>query len=198
MKVAVLGSALRGGGVQVVDILMETHDVKDILIYDDDLEAIGKNVLGSFVVGPISQVCVDYDSGLVEAAVVAIGSVEPRKKVYEMAVRSGIPLMNVVSSRAVLSTSCVLGQGNVILPGVYIGPCSVLGDNNYLTTGSQINHDSCVGSHCYFSAGVVVAGRVLIGDSCRFDTSCCVTADAIVENGSLVEACRSYGPTRGR
>lgn len=198
MKIAILGSALRGGGIQIIDILLESLAKDDLLIYDDDVDAKGKSVLGVPVVGPISQSVNDFSKGVFSAAVVAIGSVEPREKIYKSLLAQDVKFVNVISSKAILSPFCTLGIGNVILPGVYIGPSVTIGDNNYLTTASQINHDSSVGSHCYFSAGVTVAGRVKIGDSCRFDTSSCITADAVVPTHSLIKAACSYGPVRGR
>ena len=197
MTIAVLGSALRGGGVQVLDVLLETVNPEDISVYDDDKDTHDKTVLGVRVIGCIDKALEHYKSGVIETCVIAIGSTIPRKSVYEKVMHEKIPLSNVISNRAIISKYTRIGQGNIVLPGVYIGPNTKIGDNNYFTTGTQINHDTKVGSHCYFSAGAVVAGRVTIGDSCRFDTSCCITADAIVENSTLIKANSTHGPIRG-
>lgn len=197
MTIAVLGSALRGGGVQIIDVLLETANPENISIYDDDIKTHEKTVLGVKVAGCIDKAIEDFKSGTIETCIIAIGSTIPRKKVYEKVVCENIPLSNVISNRAIISTYTIMGHGNIILPGVYIGPNTEIGNNNYFTTGTQINHDTKVGSHCYFSAGSVVAGRVTIGDSCRFDTSCCITADAIVENCTLIKANSTHGPIRG-
>lgn len=170
MTIAVLGSALRGGGIQILDVLLETVHLVNIAVYDDDKETHEKMVLGVRVIGCIDKAVEDYKSGVIESCAIAIGSTIPRKNVYEKVVREKIPLSNVISNRAIISKYTRIGQGNIILPGVYIGPNTKIGDNNYFTTGTQINHDTEVGSHCYFSAGAVVAGRVTIGNSCRFDT----------------------------
>ncbi len=198
MRIAVIGSALRGGGIQVIDILLETMSAEQILLFDDDPQALSQYICGVPVLGDIKFAIDQFHSGHFDKAVVAIGSVEPRKRVYDFLLGSNIPFANVISRYALLSSYSSLGLGNVILPNVYIGPAVVIGNNNYLTTGSQINHDTTIGSHCYFSAGVTVAGRVSIGDCCRLDTSSCITADAVLEDSSLVTATTAFGPMRGR
>ena len=197
MTIAVLGSALRGGGVQITDVLLETVQPDNILIYDDDIKTHNKTVIGVRVKGSIDEAVEDFKYGVIETCVIAIGSTIPRKNVYEKLVDEKMPISNVISNRAIISKYAEIGEGNVVLPGVYIGPNTEIGDNNYFTTGTQINHDTRVGSHCYFSAGAVVAGRVTIGDSCRFDTSCCITADANVEDCTLIKANSTHGPIRG-
>ena len=102
MKIAVLGSALRGGGIQVVDALLESYKIEDLLIYDDNPDAHGLSILGAPVIGSINHAICDYSNGLFQKAVVAIGSVIPRKKIYENVLSSGVEFINVVSSRAFL------------------------------------------------------------------------------------------------
>lgn len=198
MKLAVIGSALAGGSVQIVDVLLDDFLAENIRIYDDSESAQGCEVLGIPVVGPLERILSDYKNGIVDTAIIAVGSIIPRTHLYEKFSDNGIPFPNIVSKRAVVSNSAKLGRGNVILPNAYIGPKVRLGNNNYITTATTINHDSSVGSHNYFSTAVSVAGRVRIGNCIRFDSACCVTADAIVEDDSMIGPGESFGPTRHR
>lgn len=197
MTIAVFGSALRGGGIQVIDIILESTPPNKIFLYDDDVDTHSTSVLGVPVRGSFDIAADDFSNGIFETAVIAIGSINPRKLVFDKIMRHGIPLCNVISKHALISPFSKLGTGNVFLPYVYIGPSVSIGDNNYFTTGSQINHDTIVGSHCYFSAGVTVAGRVKISNQCRFDTSCSVSADAFVPDRTLVPPSQCFGPVRG-
>ena len=198
MKLAVIGSALAGGSVQIVDFVLDDHLASDIRIYDDREDAQGCSILGVPVVGPLDRLLLDVSDGLVDSAIIAVGSIGPRQELYSRYSKVSLRFPNIISSKSDISRSAVFGAGNVILPHVYIGPRVVIADNNYFTTATVVNHDTSIGSHCYFSTSVSVAGRVSIGDRVRLDTACCVTADAVVEADSLISPGESYGPLRGR
>ena len=198
MKLAVIGSAVAGGGIQIIDILQDEGIADDIRIYDDAEEVQGRNVLGIPIVGTLDRLCSDISDGLVDSAVIAVGSIAPREALYKRYSRSSLVFPNIISSRSTISRSATLGNGNIILPHVYIGPNVRIMNNNYFTTSVVINHDSTVGSSCYFSTSVSVAGRVSIEDRVRLDTASCVTADAVVLSDSLVGPGESFGPIRGR
>ena len=189
---------MAGGGIQIVDILQDESIADDIRIYDDDEEAQGRNVLGVPIVGTLDRLLSDISDGLVDSAVIAVGSIAPREVLFSRYSKSSLAFPNIISSRAIVSRSATLGKGNIILPNVYIGPKVKIQHNNYFTTASVINHDSTIGSNCYFSTSVSVAGRVTIEDRVRFDTACCVTADAVVPSDSLIGPGESFGPIRGR
>jgi acetyltransferase-like isoleucine patch superfamily enzyme len=197
MKIAVIGSALAGGGVQIIDILLDDHTASAIRIYDDDERAQGSDVLGVPVVGTLDRLLSDHLDGLVDSAVIAVGSISPREKLYKKYSSSTLAFPNIISSKSTISRSALLGKGNVILPYVYIGPRACICNNNYFTTATVLNHDSIVGSHCYFSTSVSIAGRVSIGDRVRLDTACSVTADAVIVADSLIGPGESFGPIRG-
>ena len=198
MKLAILGSALAGGGVQIVDILLEENIALDIRIYDDREDAQGCNVLGVPVVGALDRLPRDISDDYIDSAIIAVGSIGPRQELFKRYSKTSLKFPNIISSRSTVSQSAILGRGNVVLPHVYIGPRVLVGDNNYFTTSTVINHDTSIGSHCYFSTSVSVAGRVVISNRVRLDTACCVTADSIVEDDSLIGPGESFGPVRGR
>jgi len=197
MKLAIIGSALAGGSVQIVDVLLDDQLASDIRIYDDREDAQGRDVLGIPIVGPLDRLIMDMSDKFIDSAIIAVGSVGPREELYAKYSKTSLRFPNVISSRSNVSRSAVLGRGNVILPHVYIGPRVSVADNNYFTTAAIVNHDTCIGSHCYFSTSVSVAGRVVIGDSVRLDTGCCITADAVVPANSLIGPGEATGPLRG-
>lgn len=184
--------------MQIVDVVQTDQLANDIRIYDDSIDAQGCNILGVPVVGTLERIDLDISDGLIDAAIIAVGSIAPREQLFKRFLNKSIDLPNIVSSKAIVSSSAVLGVGNIILPQVYIGPKVLISDNNYFTTLTAINHDTSIGSHCYFSTSVAVAGRVTIRDRIRFDTGCSITADAFVEADSLIGPGEVYGPVRGR
>ena len=202
MKLAIIGSALAGGGVQIVDVVLDDAtsselNISDIRIYDDNQEAEGCQVLGVPVVGRLGRLLPDFSDGLIDSAVIGVGSIEPRQRLFETYTATSLRFPNIISAKATISRSAVLGRGNVILPHVYIGPNVCIADNNYITTSTTINHDTNIGSNCYFSTGVSIAGRVKVENCIRFDTSCSVTADSTVPTNTLIGPGESFGPIRG-
>ena len=198
MKLAILGSALAGGAVQIVDILLDDNLALDVRIYDDREDAQGCSVLGVPVVGSLDRLLTDVSDGYVDSAIIAVGSIGPRRELFEKYSKTLLKFPTIISSKSTISQSAVFGRGNIVLPNVYIGPRVLIGDNNYFTTSTVINHDTTIGSHCYFSTAVSVAGRVAIANRVRFDTACCVTADSVVVDDSLIGPGESFGPVRGR
>ena len=142
MKIAIIGSALAGGAIQIVDVLLEDQLASDIRIYDDSPDTHGANVLGVPVVGDCERLESDISDSLVDSAVVAVGSIAPRERLFKKYINTSLCFPNIISSKAIISNSSSFGRGNVILPGVYLGPQVTLADNNYLTTATTINHDS--------------------------------------------------------
>ena len=197
MNLAIIGSALSGGAIQIIDIINGDRISCSMYIYDDNNELHGKDVLGVPIIGAVARAKSDYISGKIDAAVIAVGSILPRKRLFDEISATGIKMCNIISSLAVVSSTAKIGVGNILLPFVYLGPNVKIKDNNFITTGTQINHDSTLGSNCYFSAGVTVAGRVKIGNAVRADTAASVTADAVVVDGSILNPGVSFGPIRG-
>ena len=100
MKLAVVGSALAGGAVQIVDILLDQDIASDIRIYDDDPNAQGVNILGIPVVGSCERIMSDMNDNLIDSAVIAVGSIAPREALFDRLSDSTLHFPNIVSSRA--------------------------------------------------------------------------------------------------
>ena len=123
MKLAIIGSALAGGGVQIVDVLQEDSvspelNISDIRIYDDNEEAEGCNVLGVPVVGGLGRLLPDLSDGLIDSAVIGVGSIAPRQMLFQRYAATSLKFPNIISSKATISRSAVFGIGNIILPHV--------------------------------------------------------------------------------
>ena len=185
-RIAIIGSALSGGAAQVIDALLRSGNQVPIAVFDSNPSAKGKTILGVSVIGSTNDVINSFHAGTFDEAVIAIGSLEPRKEVFDMLSRALIPFCNVIDKDAVVSDSAKLGIGNVLLCHAYLGPGVVIGDNCYIISGSRINHDSQLGSHCYLSTGVSIAGRVVVGNMVKFDTSSGAAPDCSIPCGSYL------------
>ena len=121
MKIAIIGSALAGGSVQIIDLLLDDNLASDIRIYDDREDAQGCEVLGVPVVGPIDRIDSDASDGFIDSAVIAVGSVVPRRELFERFSETSLYFPNIISSKSIISRP-LSWVWEVVLPNVYLGP----------------------------------------------------------------------------
>jgi acetyltransferase-like isoleucine patch superfamily enzyme len=90
-----------------------------------------------------------------------------RMEKFEECKSKGYMLYNYVSNNAnVYST--ISGEGNLILPGSFIGNNVEIGNSNVFYTASVITHDVVIGNNSFFAASTTVGGNVLINNNCFF------------------------------
>lgn len=188
-KLAIVGSAAGGGAAQVIDAVRTRSDFDIFGVFDNDINLIGAEILGVKVVASSGDVAEYWKSRSFDEIVLAIGGdLLERQNVFKNLKALGIPFANVIDSTAQIRSGATIGDGNVLLANVFLGPFSSIGDNCYLITGTNINHHSIIGSHCYFSASCVLAGEVTVGDRVRFDTGSGAKARVTVPDDTFVAA----------
>ena len=90
-----------------------------------------------------------------DAVIVAIGNAETRKRYAEM-----LPnLVSLISSRAYISPSAVIGVGCIIEPFATVSAGVILGRGCIVSSGAVLNHDSTVGDYCHINCNATVAAR---------------------------------------
>ena len=133
-----LSVVLAGGAIQIVDVLLEDQLASDIRIYDDSPDTHGANVLGVPVVGDCERLESDISDSLVDSAVVAVGSIAPRERLFKKYINTSLCFPNIISSKAIICNPSI-GRGSNS-SWCLVGPQVTLADNNYLTTATTINH----------------------------------------------------------
>ena len=188
-RVALIGSALGGGASQIIDALVGNDYYEPVAIFDSDLNVMNKSILGVPVIGTTDQAVTHFKNGLFDVIIIAIGGdLQERSRLYHYFKEQNIPFVNIIDKTAQIRSEVTIGNGNVLLSGVYLGPHVSIGDNCYLITNTVINHHSRVGSHCYFSTSVSLAGRVDVGDRVRFDTASGAKANVSIGDDCVIPA----------
>jgi sugar O-acyltransferase (sialic acid O-acetyltransferase NeuD family) len=185
-RIAIIGSAKGGGALQVIDAIQGSKNLVPVAVFDSDVTMLGRKILGIPVVGSSQDVVSYYHQEKFDCVVIAIGDVETRANLYGELKSSGLPFENVIDSSAQIRAGTTLGEGNVILANVFLGPEVSVGNNCYIITNTVINHHSVIGDHCYFSSGVTLAGRVSVQKKVRFDTASGAIAGIDVGEGSRI------------
>jgi sugar O-acyltransferase (sialic acid O-acetyltransferase NeuD family) len=192
LNVLVLGA---GGHTTVVaDILMRARDAGEQInpmgYLDDNTEAQGHNLLGLPVLGKIT----DLEHVAHDAAVIAIGENQTRRRLFDQLQRQGERFAVAKHPGAVIAPDVSIGPGAVICAGVVINPGSIIGANVILNTGCTVDHHNRIGDHAHIAPGVRLGGEVQIGEEalvgigaavlphCRIGPWCVVGAGAVVLN----------------
>ena len=194
-RLAIIGSALAGGAVQIIDALSPSSIYKPVAIFDNDANHIGKCVSGVEVLASSERVEDFWRRGHFDEIIIAVGGdLIERERQFLHFRDLGIPLANVIDETVRLGIGASIGAGNVLLSGVYIGPSVKVGDNCYVVSNTTINHDTSIGSSCYFSSGCVISGNVKIGNRVRFNVLSGAAAkvrvydDQVIAAGSIISS----------
>lgn len=101
------------------------------------------------------------------AMYVAIGykNMRLRSIAYEYAKLKGIDLVNIISRSSFVADDVVMGDNNIVMPGVVIEPGVQVDSNNVVWSNTTICHDSVVGNHNFIASNVTIGGEVTIGNS---------------------------------
>ncbi len=161
MKIIIVGA---GGHAQVVtDILLSMQkynsSIQPIGFVDDDLNLIGKKILGL----PVSNTIAHLSEISHDAVVISIGNNRARKRLFESLHKNGERVITACHPQAIIGADVVIGEGCMICAGVVINTGSVVGENVILNTSCSIDHHNVIADHCHIAPGVHLGGEVAIG-----------------------------------
>lgn len=95
---------------------------------------------------------------------IAIGDNHTRSKLFEKYENEGFTIPTLVDPTAIVSESCRIGKGSVIMPGVVINADSEIGDCCIINTKAVVEHDNIIGNYVHISPATVLLGNVEVGD----------------------------------
>ncbi|PAF47062.1 hypothetical protein BKH46_04900 [Helicobacter sp. 12S02634-8] len=105
----------------------------------------------------------DYAFGRDDYAVIAIGNPIARFKIYHLLKNRGVQFYNLISPRALVSHTELIGEANVICPFSYLGLNTTIGNANIIGFYALVGHDCKVGDYNFISSYVSFGGGASIG-----------------------------------
>lgn len=111
--------------------------------------------------------------------VIAVGNNESRQKKW-LQWESRLYLENISHYSAIVDNSALLGVGNQLFAGCFIGPKSQLGSCNIINTHAVVEHEAYIGNFNHLSVGSKVLGRSKVGDRCF------IGAGAVIRDGVCI------------
>ena len=179
-----------GGGhcKSVIDVI-EQEGRFEIAGIIDKPELLGSDVLGYSVIGS------DYDlDNLVKKyqyALITVGQIktpELRIKLFNLAIKAGFVLPNIISPNAYVSRHSSIGNGTVVMHNAIINPSASIGDNCIINSKALIEHDCLISKHCHISTNATINGGVTVESGC-FIGSGAITKELItISENSFIKA----------
>jgi UDP-perosamine 4-acetyltransferase len=94
---------------------------------------------------------------------VAIGDNQIRENISNYARRIGFDFINIISDKAIVSNSAVLGSGILIMPGAIINAGVEIGSHSIINTGAIVEHECLISEYSHVASNTVLLGKVEIG-----------------------------------
>jgi sugar O-acyltransferase (sialic acid O-acetyltransferase NeuD family) len=166
-RVVIIGA---GKGAEVViDLLRDDLRKKIVGLVDDNLKEMPNYSY------PILECSVEdfpdkIERSSFDTVIISFGadlrSMIKRYEVFKQYKSKGIKFTNVISSKALIKSGVIIGEGNLLGDNVYIGTMTEIGDNNSISYSAIIGHHNTIGSHNLIAPSVNTSGSVIIGDNC--------------------------------
>lgn len=188
-RIAIVGSALAGGAVQIIDAVRGNEEFVIAAIFDSNAHLSGKSIEDIPILGSSDSVVECYEKEMFDAAVIGIGGdLNERERLYQVLKSRNIPLANIIDSSVQMRMGVTIGSGNVILGNAYFGPNVRIGDNCYILNNVSIQHDSIIGNHSYLATGVIIGAHVTVGNKVRFEIGSGAKSKIKIEDEAVVPA----------
>lgn len=178
-KILVYGSQEFG---QVVKALVRKCKYEFIGFIDDFNT--GEEIIGSY-----SEVCKSFLPQDFEI-VIAIGyrNIKERWDIYQKVFLDGYNVPCLVHPQAVISDSCKIGQGSIIMAGAIVDVNVQLKELVVVWPGGVVNHDSVINANTFLSPNSTVCGFAEIGKDCFLGAGTIVVDHKKVPDGSFIKA----------
>ena len=155
-----------GGGhcLSCIDVL-KLAKVFEIVGILDTSDKIGESLSGIRIIGnddDIPRLAGKYKNFLITIG--QIKSSEKRVRIYETIKKFGGNLPIVISPKAYVSPSAIIGEGTIIMHNSLINSKAVIGKGCIINTGALVEHEVSIGDFCHISTHAIANGQVVIGN----------------------------------
>ena len=190
MRKRIIGFGAGGHAKVVIEILRTDDHLELVGLLDASSERRGQTVLGVPILGSdevlpelISQGIAHFFVGLA-----GLGNSDPRRLVWELALRHGMQPVSAIHPRAVLSSSSVVGLGATVMAGAIINADASLGANVIINTGAIVEHDCTIEDHVHVATGARLAGGVVVRSRGHIGAGATVRQYITIGEGAVVGA----------
>lgn len=172
----------------------------------DDKTPVGTDVCGYKVTGNFDDLQRIYESGCRYAFVSAgsIGNYDKKKELYELALKTGFELINIIDPTASVAENAVFGKNIFVGKNAVVNSYAEIGDMACVNTGSIVEHNCTLERFANIAPGCVFCGGVKIGEGSHIGAgstvlqtveigkNCMIGAGSVVTK-NIPDCCKAYG-----
>lgn len=129
-----------------------------------------------------------YDPQPNDRFVLAIGSMDHRRRIVESIVDRGGQFVSLIHPRALVASSAKLGAGVVLYPFAVVSNEATLGDYAKLNFYASVGHNSSLGKYCLLAPYATVNGFSILEDEVYMSTHSTVAPVVTVGSDTKVSA----------
>lgn len=171
---------------------IKKENTDKVLCFTNEERFINRNVIADLDVVPFEKLSSLYEKDSFEI-LICIGYANMnklRKKIYEFCKKNEYKIGTWISSTVIAYTEDI-AEGNIIMPGVLIGPGVKIGKCNILESSTCLTHDNLIGdfnfisSHCTFGGNAVVKNFCFIGLNATIKSSITIADYSLLGMGCV-------------
>ena len=121
--------------------------------------------------------------------VISPDSLKVKQKLADYYNKVGFKFAKIISPRACVSKSAIIGQGVVIQSGVNISSSAVIGNFCKLNFNCNIMHDVIIGDYSVIAPNAVILGRSKIGAKTYVGACSVILPNTIIKESSNIKPC---------
>lgn len=123
-----------------------------------------------------------------DLALIAIGSVAGRKKIFKIVQARQIQLGTYIHPSVWIAPNATIGQGVIICPNSVISACAAIADNVAVNVFCGIGHGANVGAHSVMGPCSVINGDTSLGEECYLGSRATLFPKVALGKGCMVDA----------
>ncbi len=157
--------------------------------YDDGQPGGSMGPGGAPILGTVEEGCRTLADGGVHAFI-ALGTYRSWRACEVLAElrRTAVPVARLVSPSAHVSSTAVIGDGALVMGGVFIGAEVVIGDLFTAHGGVVVEHHGTIGHNVLLAPGVSLCGCSRIADHCFLGVGTSVIPEIRIGEGTMTGA----------
>lgn len=183
----------KGFAKEVLEVLTQIGDTKDLVFYDDVNEDIPDILYNIFKILKTPEAAAKYFKIQDTRFTIGVGTPVYRKILSEKFIHLGGTLQSTISPKATLgSYNVIIGNGTNIMSGSVLTNDIVIGKVCLINLNATIGHDCMIGDFVEISPGVNISGNCQIGNFTSIGTNAvilpkvCIGENVTVAAGAVV------------
>lgn len=195
-KIIIVGA---GGHAQsCIEVIEAQGKFKIMGLIGTEIE-LGREISGYQVIGTDKNL--PSLASKIRNAIIGIGQLESshlRKKLYLSLNESGFNLPAIISPKAHVSKSALVGSGTIVMHHALLNAGVRVGENCIINSKANIEHNSIIESHSHISTGATVNGGcsigsgTFIGSGSVIKQGCTIGAESVI--GMLISVRNDIPP----